>query len=42
VYIMLGLLEVDDVRRKVQALGNQEVARMLIDATAATAVKFRK
>jgi predicted PurR-regulated permease PerM len=42
VYIMLGLLEVDDVRRKVQALGNQAVAAMLIDATAATAVKFRK
>jgi len=42
VYIMLGLLEVDDVRRKVQALGNREAARMLIDATAATAVKFRK
>jgi AI-2 transport protein TqsA len=42
VYIMLGLLEVDDARRKVQALGNQDVARILIDATAATAVKFRK
>jgi len=42
VYIMLGLLEVDDVRRKIQALGNQETARRLIDATAATAVKFRK
>jgi AI-2 transport protein TqsA len=42
VYIMLGLLEVDDVRRKVQALKNQDAARILIDATAATAVKFRK
>jgi predicted PurR-regulated permease PerM len=42
VYIMLGLLEVDDARRKVQALGNQDAARILIDATAATAVKFRK
>ena len=42
VYIMLGLLEVGDVRRKVEALGNQEIARILIDATAATAVKFRK
>ena len=39
---MLGLLEVDDARRKVQALGNQGAARILIDATAATAVKFRK
>src|ERR1700692_536823 len=35
-------LEVDDARRKVEALGNQDAARMLIDATAATAVKFRK
>jgi predicted PurR-regulated permease PerM len=42
VYVMLGLLEVDDARRKVQALGNQDAARILIDATAATAVKFRK
>lgn len=42
VYIMLGLLEVDDVRRKVQALKNQDAARILIDATAATAVKFRE
>ena len=42
VYIMLGLLEVGDVRRKVEALGNQETTRILIDATAATAVKFRK
>jgi predicted PurR-regulated permease PerM len=42
VYIMLGLLEVDDIRRKVQALGNQDVARLIVDATAATAVKFRK
>jgi AI-2 transport protein TqsA len=39
---MLGLLEVDDARRKVQSLGNREAARMLIDATTATAVKFRK
>jgi AI-2 transport protein TqsA len=42
VYIMLGLLEVDDVRRKVQALKNRDAARILIDAAAATAVKFRK
>lgn len=42
VYIMLGLLEVGDVRRKILALDNQETARRLIDATAATARKFRK
>jgi AI-2 transport protein TqsA len=35
VYVMLGLLAVDDARRKVQALGNQDAARILIDATAA-------
>jgi predicted PurR-regulated permease PerM len=40
VYVMPGLLEVDDARRKVQALGNQDAAHILIDATAATAVKF--
>jgi len=42
VYLMIGLLEVDDIRRKVQALPNQQAAHFLIDATAATAVKFRK
>jgi AI-2 transport protein TqsA len=42
VYVMLGLLEVDDARRKIQALGNQDAARLLVDATTATAVKFRK
>jgi AI-2 transport protein TqsA len=42
VYVMLGLLEVDNARRKVQALGNRDAARILIDATAATAVKVSK
>jgi predicted PurR-regulated permease PerM len=42
VYVMLGLLEVDDMRRKVQALGNQDAARIVVDGSAATANKFRK
>jgi hypothetical protein len=31
VYVMLGLLEVDNARRKIEALGNQDAARILID-----------
>jgi AI-2 transport protein TqsA len=42
VYVMLGLLEVDDMRRKVQALGNQDAARIVTDGSAAIADKFRK
>src|SRR5580693_8604899 len=41
-YVILGLLEVDDIRRKIQALGNRDVARVLLQGSAATAVKFRK
>jgi predicted PurR-regulated permease PerM len=41
-YVILGLLEVDDIRRKIQALGNREAARVLLQGSAATAVKFRK
>jgi AI-2 transport protein TqsA len=42
VYVILGLLEVDDMRRKISRLNNRDAARMLIDGSAATAVKFRK
>jgi len=42
VYVTLGLLEVDDVRRKVEALDNREAARVLLAGSAATAAKFRK
>lgn len=42
VYVILGLLEVGEIRRKIEALGNREVARVLLDGSAATAVKFRK
>jgi predicted PurR-regulated permease PerM len=42
VYVVLGLLEVEDMHRKAQALGNRDVARILVDGTRATAAKFRK
>jgi AI-2 transport protein TqsA len=41
-YVILGLLEVDDIRRKVETLGNRNAARVILDGSAATAVKFRK
>ena len=31
VYVVLGLLEVDDLRRKVEALDNRAAARVLLD-----------
>ena len=42
VYLILGLLEVGEVRRKVEAIDNPEVSRVLINGSAATAIKFRK
>jgi AI-2 transport protein TqsA len=42
VYVVLGLLEVDDIRRKVEAFDNHEAARVLHAGSAATAEKFRK
>jgi AI-2 transport protein TqsA len=41
-YVILGLLEVDDVRRKIQTLSNRNAARVLLQGSAETAVKFRK
>ncbi len=41
-YVILGLLEITDFRRKADALANRNVARVLVDGSAATAVKFRK
>ncbi len=41
-YVILGLLEVDDVRSKIVALGNRDAERVLLQGSAATAVKFRK
>jgi AI-2 transport protein TqsA len=42
VYVILGLLEVDDIRRKIEALHNREIARVLLDGSAAAAARFRK
>lgn len=42
VYLMLGLLEVEEVRHKIRALDNREVARVLLDGSAATAARFRR
>jgi predicted PurR-regulated permease PerM len=41
-YLILGLLEVDDIQCKIRALDNREKARVLLDGSAATAIKFRK
>jgi AI-2 transport protein TqsA len=42
VYVILGLLEIDNIRRKIAALDNRNVALVLLEGSAATAVKFRK
>jgi predicted PurR-regulated permease PerM len=42
VYIALGLIEVDDVRRRIEGLENRTAARVLLNGSAATAGKFRK
>ena len=42
VYVILGLLEVDVIRRRLQALDKHEAARVLLDGSAATAAKLRK
>lgn len=40
-YVILGLLEVDDMRRRIAGLANREAARILIDASQSTATQFR-
>lgn len=42
VYVLLGLLEVDDVRRKVEALRNPDVKRVLLTGITLAAQKFRR
>jgi AI-2 transport protein TqsA len=42
VYVVLGLLEVEDIRRRIGLLGNREAARVLLDGSTATAARFRK
>jgi AI-2 transport protein TqsA len=41
-YVILGLMEVDDLRRRAQAYLRPETARILLQGTAATALKMRK
>jgi AI-2 transport protein TqsA len=42
VYVILGLMEVDDLRRKAEAFVETDEARALLSATEDTARKFRK
>jgi predicted PurR-regulated permease PerM len=42
VYVILGLLEVEQVAAKLRTMPNQEAARVLIEGSAATAAKFRR
>jgi predicted PurR-regulated permease PerM len=42
VYLMLGLLEVDDIKRKIGSLENRQAARVLLDGSALTAARIRK
>jgi len=41
-YVVLGLLEVDDMRLKVETMHNRAAARVLLQGSAASAAKFRK
>ena len=41
-YVILGLMEVDDLRRRAKAYLQPETARILLQGSAATAVKIRK
>jgi predicted PurR-regulated permease PerM len=42
VYVMLGLLEVDDVRRKLEAMQERTAARVLLSGSTTIAAKFRR
>ena len=42
VYVVLGLIEIDDIRRRIDRLENRTAARVLLDGSTATASKFRK
>jgi AI-2 transport protein TqsA len=42
VYVLIGLLEVDDARAKVAALQNRDAARVVLDGSAAMASRFRR
>ena len=42
VYVVLGLIEIDDFARRINRLENRTAARVLLEGSAATAGKFRK
>jgi predicted PurR-regulated permease PerM len=42
VYVVLGLLEVEDIRRRIELLDSRELARVLLDGSTATAARFRR
>jgi AI-2 transport protein TqsA len=42
VYVILGLLEVDDAGRRIRTMENREAARVMLDGSGATAAKFRR
>ena len=41
VYVILGLVEVEDIGRRIQAMENREASRVLLEGSMATAAKFR-
>jgi AI-2 transport protein TqsA len=41
-YLLLGLLEVDDMRRKIEVMKNHEAARILMDGTRIIAAQYRR
>ena len=42
VYVMLGLLEVDDIKRKLEALKERSAARVVLGGSTTIAAKFRR
>ena len=42
IYVILGLMEVDDAARRLRGMENQEVGRVLLTGGALTAAKFRR
>ena len=42
VYVILGLLEVEEIARRIEVMENREASRVLLDGSLATAVKFRR
>ena len=42
IYVILGLLEVDDVARKLGAMEGREIGRVVLDGSVKTAAKLRR